>query len=111
MDCERNVLYRNPHIISKGGGIVITDLFGTPLIIVEIKRLSVGPDLLAQLMAEQTLLPEMEPPPTVTTTLFRYSSPSSLSNITNSIRSHQKQALIFMLRRELGYDLKSNGDI
>ena len=72
VDCERNVLYRNPHIISTNGGIVMTDLFMAPPISIEVERLSIGPDLLAQLMAEQTPLPEMEPPSTVTTTLFRY---------------------------------------
>jgi len=72
VDCERNVVYRNPHMISKGGGIMMTDSFKTPPATVEIERLSGGPDLLAQLMAEQTPLPEMEAPPTVTTTLFRY---------------------------------------
>ena len=72
VDCERNVLYRNPHMISKGTGIVMTDSFRTPATTIEVERLSVGPDLLAQLMAEQTSLPEMEPPPSVTTTLFRY---------------------------------------
>ncbi|PMD57317.1 uncharacterized protein K444DRAFT_644904 [Hyaloscypha bicolor E] len=95
VDCERNVLYRNPHMISTDGGIVMTDSFMTPPIPIEVERLSIGPDLLAQLMAEQTSLPEMEPPSTVTTALFR----------------HQKQALTFMVRREQGWDLKSTGDI
>jgi hypothetical protein len=58
-------------MISKGGEIVMTDIFKTPPTSIEIERLSVGPDLLAQLMAEQTPLPEMESPTTVTTTLFR----------------------------------------
>jgi SWI/SNF-related matrix-associated actin-dependent regulator of chromatin subfamily A3 len=72
IDCERNVLYRNPHMISKGGDIVMTESFRTPPTEIEIERLSVGPDLLAQLMAEQIPLPESEPPTTVTTRLFRF---------------------------------------
>jgi SWI/SNF-related matrix-associated actin-dependent regulator of chromatin subfamily A3 len=71
VDCERNVIYRNPHMISKCGEIVMTDTFKTPSMSIEIERLSVGPYLLAQLMAEQTPLLEMESPTTVTTTLFR----------------------------------------
>jgi hypothetical protein len=71
MDYKRNVIYRNPHMISKGREIIITDTLNTLLASIEIERLSIGPDLLAQLIAEQTPLPEMEPPTTVTTTLFR----------------------------------------
>jgi SWI/SNF-related matrix-associated actin-dependent regulator of chromatin subfamily A3 len=72
VNCERNVLYRNPHMILKGGRIVMTETFNNPPTSVEIERLSVGPDLLAQLMAEQTPLPETEPPIIVTTPLFRF---------------------------------------
>lgn len=71
VDCERNVLYRNPHMISNSGNIVTTDSFATRETRVEIERLNVGPDLLAQLMAEQTTLEETEPPSIVTTPLFR----------------------------------------
>ncbi|KFY83499.1 hypothetical protein V498_08028, partial [Pseudogymnoascus sp. VKM F-4517 (FW-2822)] len=62
---------------------------------IEIERVGVGPDLLTQLMAKQTPLPETEPPSIVTTSLFR----------------HQKQALTFMLRREQGWDVEGNQDI
>ena len=112
VDCERNVLYRNPHMISADGGIVMTDSFMTPPIPIEVERLSIGPDLLAQLMAEQTSLPEMAPPSTVTTTLFRYWYPPLFKPIwLTRYNSHQKQALTFMVRREQGWDLKSTGDI
>jgi SWI/SNF-related matrix-associated actin-dependent regulator of chromatin subfamily A3 len=76
IDCERNVLYRNPHMISKGGNIIMTDYFKAPPATIEIERLSVGPNLLAQLMAEQKPLPATEPPATVTRHLFWYLSPS-----------------------------------
>jgi SWI/SNF-related matrix-associated actin-dependent regulator of chromatin subfamily A3 len=72
VDCERDVLYRNPHIILKGGEVVVTSSFKTPLTRIEIERFNVRPDLLAELMAEQTPLLEMEPPPSLTTKLFRY---------------------------------------
>lgn len=112
VDCERNVLYRNPHMISKGGEMVMTDSFKSQLSTIEIERLSVGPDLLAQLMAEQTPLPEIEPPPTVTTTLFRYWHHfHSQAMLLTRHKSHQKQALTFMARRELGWNLKSDEDI
>ena len=56
----------------------MTDSFKTLPTTLEIERLSIGSDLLAQLMAEQTPLPEMEPPATVTTNLFPYLTPSVL---------------------------------
>lgn len=69
VDCEREVLYRNPHMISRGEGRVTTGSFKSQP--VEVERLSVGPGLLAQLMVEQTPVPETDPHPSVTTTLFR----------------------------------------
>jgi hypothetical protein len=53
----------------------MTDAFTSSVPTVEIKRITVGPDLLAQLMSEQTALPETEPSSLVTTPLFRYSLP------------------------------------
>jgi hypothetical protein len=42
IDCERNVLYKNPHMISQGGNIVMTDAYNTPPATIEIERVSVG---------------------------------------------------------------------
>lgn len=88
--CDRNVVYRNPHIIStETEEAVMTEAFYLPDNHLEIERLQIGPDLLAQLMENETPLPETEAPPIITTPLF----------------PHQKQALTFMLRREEGWAL------
>jgi SWI/SNF-related matrix-associated actin-dependent regulator of chromatin subfamily A3 len=71
VNCDRHVLYRNPHMISLGD-VVMTDSFDSPLATLEIERLNVGPDLLAQLMEEQVPLLETEAPGIVITPLFRY---------------------------------------
>ncbi|KAH7355161.1 SNF2 family N-terminal domain-containing protein [Rhexocercosporidium sp. MPI-PUGE-AT-0058] len=112
IDCERTVLYKNPHMISHGEDGVMTDFFTSIQPKFEIERLSVGPDLLAQLMAEQTPLPETEPPSIVTTSLFRYISPCTIFKlVSNEQLSHQKQALTFMIRREQGWDMEGTQDI
>ncbi|CZR69489.1 related to global transactivator [Phialocephala subalpina] len=86
--CERNVPYRNPHIIpSDSGEVMMTNFFDSTPGDLEIERLQVGPDLLAQLMEDDVPLPETEAPEIVKTPLFR----------------HQKQALTFMMRREQGW--------
>ena len=78
--CERNVLYKNPHIWSPElDEIVMTDSFDLPLGNLEIERRDVGPDLLAKLLEEDSELPETGTPSIICTDLFR----------------HQKQALTF----------------
>lgn len=112
IDCERTVLYKNPHMISQGDDVVMTDFFTRIQPKIEIERLGVGPDLLTQLMAKQTPLPETEPPSIVTTPLFRYISPCAIFKlVANEQLSHQKQALTFMIRREQGWDMEGNHDI
>ena len=71
IDCDKNVPYQNPHIVSTGAEIVMTDSFKTPPATVEIERLTVGPDLLARLMEKQRHLPPTEPPSAVITSLFQ----------------------------------------
>ncbi|KAH8590621.1 SNF2 family N-terminal domain-containing protein [Bisporella sp. PMI_857] len=91
LGCERCIPYRNPHIIPpESGETVMTDSFDSALGDLEIERLEVGPDLLAQLVGDEIPLPEMEAPDIVQTALFR----------------HQKQALSFMVRREEGWALE-----
>lgn len=70
--CERNVPYRNPHIIpSDSGEVIMTTSFESNPGDLEIERLQVGPDLLAQLMEDDVPLPETEAPEIVKTPLFR----------------------------------------
>ena len=70
--CEHCVPYRNPHIIQPDSGeTVLTSSFDSTLGNLEIERLEVGPDLLAQLMEDDIPLPETEPPDIVQTKLFR----------------------------------------
>ncbi len=73
VDCQWIVLYKNPHMI-QGRENTMTDSFTSRAHNIEIERITVGPDLLAQLMAEQTDLTQTEPPSIVTTSLFRYAS-------------------------------------
>lgn len=78
--CDRSLVYRNPHIISaEYEEVVMADSFNFVLDTLEIERVDAGPDLLAQLMENETPLPESEAPSIVTTKLF----------------PHQKQALTF----------------
>jgi SNF2 family DNA or RNA helicase len=88
LGCARNVVYQNPHLLSPDSDeVVMTCSFNSLPGNLEIERLEVGPDLLAQLMEDEIPLAETEAPPIVTATLF----------------GHQKQALTFMLRREQGW--------
>ncbi|KAF4635250.1 hypothetical protein G7Y89_g2850 [Cudoniella acicularis] len=87
LGCKRCVPYRNPHIIQPNSSkIVMADSFDLVLGNLEIERLEVGPDLLAQLMEDEIPLPETEAPDIVKI-------------------AHQKQALTFMVRREEGWGL------
>lgn len=70
--CERVVPYRNPHIIQpESGDTMMTKLVDPELWDLEVERLQVGPDLLAQLMEDEVPLLEAEAPDIVTTNLFR----------------------------------------
>ncbi len=72
LGCDRNVLYRNPHITYHGmEDIVMTELLESAPGTLEIERLEVGPDLLAQLMEDEDPLQETEAPTGVETHLFR----------------------------------------
>jgi hypothetical protein len=75
VDCARNVIYRNPHMITRSESVVMTESFTSPQTSVEIEQLSMGPQLLAQLMEEQRPLEETEPSPLLTTELFWYATP------------------------------------
>jgi len=70
--CARDVLYRNPHMILYEDRLVTTEAFKSLPESVETEQLSVGPDLLAQLMKEQNPLPATEPPSIIKTSLYRY---------------------------------------
>jgi SWI/SNF-related matrix-associated actin-dependent regulator of chromatin subfamily A3 len=71
--CDRNVLYRNPHIIYHGvEDIVMTDSLESALGMLEIERLEAGPDLLSQLMEDEDPLQETDAPVNVETDLFRW---------------------------------------
>jgi SWI/SNF-related matrix-associated actin-dependent regulator of chromatin subfamily A3 len=73
LGCDRRVLYRNPHIIQpENRSEVMTDGIDSSLGNLEIERLDVGPDLLAQLMENEVPLPETDAPAIITTPLFRY---------------------------------------
>jgi len=116
LGCDRRVLYRNPHVmLPEMGGEVMTDSFAYSLGNLEIERLEVGPDLLEQLMEDEAPLPETDAPKIVATRLFPYVAPTSpLTSYQNSntLNSHQKQALTFMLSRERGWSLEvGSGDI
>jgi hypothetical protein len=69
--CDRTVLYQNPHIISSEiHEPVMTNMFQSPLFDIQVERLNVGPDLLAQLMENETPLEETEAPPSILANLF-----------------------------------------
>lgn len=86
LGCDRDVLYRNPHILSQETEhIIMTGSLDTLLGNVEIERLEVGPDLLAQLMEDEDPLDETEAPVGVTTPLFRYIATSTPSRSGNRI--------------------------
>jgi hypothetical protein len=81
LGCKRCVPYRNPHVISpESDDVTMTDSFDRPLGNLEIERLELGPDLLAQLMEDELSLTETEAPDIVKTALFPYlyTSPSPL---------------------------------
>jgi hypothetical protein len=109
LGCERPVLYRNPHVIPPvSEEDLMADSFDCPLGNLEIERLEAGPNLLAQLMEDEIPLRETEAPAIVETPLFWYvSSACCKPYLANPIKSHQKQALTFMLRRENGWALES----
>jgi SWI/SNF-related matrix-associated actin-dependent regulator of chromatin subfamily A3 len=74
--CERSVQYRNPHIIPPElDEVIMTDSFNCLPGNLEIERLEVGPDLLAQLIEDELLLAETEAPSIVKTALFRSVNP------------------------------------
>ena len=66
----------NPHIIQlHSDEPMTTDLFRSAHEEVDVERLEAGPDLLAQLMEDNILLPDMEAPDTVRTAIFKYIPP------------------------------------
>jgi SWI/SNF-related matrix-associated actin-dependent regulator of chromatin subfamily A3 len=80
--CERSVQYRNPHIIPpEPGEVIMTDSFNCLPGNLEVERLEVGPDLLAQLMEDELLLTETEAPSIVKTALFRSVNPVTVFQI------------------------------
>lgn len=104
--CGRGVLYRNPHLLSpESEGPIMTDSFDSPLGNLEIEKCEAGPDLLVQLMEEETPLLETEAPAIVKTALFSYVTPPPEFVLWLILRSHQKKALTFMVRREKGWAL------
>jgi SWI/SNF-related matrix-associated actin-dependent regulator of chromatin subfamily A3 len=72
LGCDRDVLYRNPHILSpETEDTIMTSSLDSVQGNLEIERLEVGPDLLAQLMEDEDPLHETDAPTGVTTPLFR----------------------------------------
>jgi SWI/SNF-related matrix-associated actin-dependent regulator of chromatin subfamily A3 len=72
LGCDRDVLYRNPHILpQETEGIITIGSLEAMLGSNEIERLEAGPDLLAQLMEDEYPLDETHTPAGVTTILFR----------------------------------------
>jgi SWI/SNF-related matrix-associated actin-dependent regulator of chromatin subfamily A3 len=72
LGCDRDVPYRNPHILpQETEDIIMTSSLEKMPGNVEIERLEVGPDLLAQLMEDEDPLDETDAPAGVTTLLFR----------------------------------------
>jgi len=77
LHCDRNVPYRNPHIVPpEDGSILMTGSLNGPLGNLEIERLDAGPDLLAQLISDEVPLSETEGPDIVKTPLFKFVSPT-----------------------------------
>ncbi|ORY10880.1 hypothetical protein BCR34DRAFT_653973 [Clohesyomyces aquaticus] len=94
MGCDRNVPYRNPHLLS-GFDDVVQCTFDLKTVIIESEEIERRTDLLDGLQTIE-LLPEADDPPSLKTRLY----------------SHQRQALSFMRRRELGWNLTwSSSDI
>lgn len=84
LGCDRCVLYRNPHILlSEVDRVIMIDRYYLMLILPEAERLNIGPDLLAQLMKDETLLLETNAPATVMTSLFRYVTYFSIRDISH----------------------------
>jgi SWI/SNF-related matrix-associated actin-dependent regulator of chromatin subfamily A3 len=70
--CNRDVLYRNPHILSPETEVIImTGSLDSVPGNLEIERLEVGPGLLAKLIENEDPLSETDAPVGVTTALFR----------------------------------------
>ncbi|KAL2802257.1 SNF2 family N-terminal domain-containing protein [Aspergillus granulosus] len=88
--CDRNVPYRNPHCMSgEDDEVPFTfDLGKQELNFVSAKV----PDLLGGLETREVLPEDHDP-----------------SGLTTSLYSHQKQALTFMKRREIGWSLQNPG--
>ena len=69
--CERRVPYKNPHILPlEDEDVVMTDSVDNPLGNLGVELLEIGPDLLAELVKDEEVLSETEPPSVVTTPLF-----------------------------------------
>jgi len=72
LGCDRDVLYQNPHILSQDTEeIIMTSSLNSAPGKLEIERLEVGSDLLAQLMENKDPLHETDAPAGVVTPLFR----------------------------------------
>lgn len=72
LGCNRNVQYRNPHLLSpETQKITMTSSIEFAIGNLEIEQLEIGPDLLARLMENQESLLETNAPTGVKTSLFR----------------------------------------
>ncbi|TVY84300.1 putative global transactivator, partial [Lachnellula suecica] len=91
--CEKDVAYKNPQLLHMDDGEILTTFsLGSQLQNVDIEQIERRPDLF-ELLNEEHLLTETEPPPVITTPLY----------------SHQKQALTYMLGREHGVAYHQTG--
>jgi hypothetical protein len=97
-DCQ--VVYQNPYSIQLEAGHEIM-IYGIEASLgnLEIERLEIGPGILEKLMEDEEPLAETEAPPIIQTALFPWVKRICFGEtFANSPDSHQKQALIFILR-------------
>lgn len=72
LHCNRNVPYRNPHLLSGlDKDTPMTLYFSRPRVVVEVEEKLSRPDLFSLLKSEDPL-PETEAPPALRTMLYRY---------------------------------------
>lgn len=105
--CDRNVPYHNPHRLTSNDAPRMTfELGSCPMQRKRVTELHYS-DFLDDLISPESL-PELPTPPSLHTSLLSCVL-SSTSECTCLLTRHQRQALYFMKRRELGWALNESG--
>lgn len=86
LDCDRNVPYSNPHILSRSDEIIMTDSLISLTLEPEVEKIIAQEDLFSELSSDAHLA-LTDAPDSIATPLY----------------VHQKKALTFMMKREEGW--------